>query len=367
MKCKEIITYLDDWAPPGVAWDRDNVGLQVGSPEAEIQKILLCLEITPETLDEALKRKCNLIITHHPFLFQGLKKVNLAADKTAQLLATIIKNDISVLSYHTNLDFTKDGVSFQLAKALKLQSVELLTPFEAKLSKIIVFVPLDAVENVAAAMFNAGGGRIGEYTECSYRSVGEGTFLASENANPAVGSKGARQQVVETRLEVLVDNWKISGVVAAIRRAHPYEEPAIDICPVNNSQNFYGAGTIGTLKTALPSTKFLSFVKKALKAKHIRFTKGATNLISKVAVCGGSASEMLPAAIARGADAFITADIKYHTFQDAWNRIWLIDAGHYETEVVVLPEVKARLITKFPEILNNIYITDHSTNPVEFY
>ena len=367
MKCKEIIKYLDDWAPPGIAWDRDNVGLQVGSPEAEIQKILICLELTPEILKESLEKSCNLIITHHPFLFKGLKKINLASDKTSQLLASLIKNDINLISYHTNLDFTKSGVSFQLAEQLQLNSVKFLTPLEAKQSKIVVFVPTESAESVSEAVFAVGEGIIGEYSECSFSSEGIGTFKGSESSNPQKGTKGILERVNEQRLEFICSNWNISKVINAIKAFHPYEEPAIDVYPLSNNTTNSGVGAIGLLKTPMQQEDFFAYIASRLKIKNFRFMRSNQKLIHRVAVCGGSASECIPDAIAQKADAFITADIKYHSFHDAHNLICLVDAGHYETEVAILPEIARRLKENFSSIADDIFVSRQSTNVIEFY
>lgn len=367
MKCKEIITFLDDWAPPGIAWEKDNVGLQVGSPEAEIQKILLCLELTPEILVEAQKRKCNLIITHHPFLFHSIKRVNLASDETARLLATLIKNDISVLSYHTNLDYTSEGVSFQLAKALNLKNVRTLAPAEGMQSKLVVYVPATAVDEVAKALYAAGAGKIGEYSGCSFRVNGEGTFIPSDKANPAVGKPLQSETVSEIRLETVIANWNVKKAIQALHEVHPYEEPAYDIFALRNKSLDFGAGTLGELPRPMESSKFLTYVKRSLKLKNFRFNRGKQTVIKTVALCGGSGSEYLNASLAQRADAFITADIRYHSFHDALGKMWMIDAGHYETEIMVLDEVARRLKARFPGITKNIFITDLMTNPVEFY
>ncbi len=367
MRCKEIIKFLDDWAPPGIAWERDNVGLQVGSPEAEISNILLCLELKTEILNEALLRKCNLIITHHPLIFYGIKKLNLASDPNAQLLSTLIKNDITVLSYHTNLDFTKDGVSYQLAKILGLKNIRPLVPLESSQSKLVVFVPREAVDPVMAALFAAGAGTIGNYSRCSFSSTGEGTFYGSSETNPAYGEKETFEKVDETRLEVVVENWKISNVVSALKSAHPYEEPAYDIFPLKISHLTYGAGAIGDFEQPMFDDFFLKHLQNSLQLKNFRYSKGKSSTIGKVALCGGSGVEYLHTAIAQKADTFITADIKYHFFQDAEGKILLVDAGHFETEIIVLPEIQRKLSEQFPELASCISITDYSSNPVKFY
>ncbi len=367
MRCKEIIKFLDDWAPPGIAWERDNAGLQAGSPEAEISNILLCLELTAQILDEALSKQCSLIITHHPLIFNGIKKLNFASDPNAQLLSLLIKNDITVLSYHTNLDYTKSGVSCQLAKVLGLKNILPLVPLKSLQSKLVVFVPVDSKEQVMKALFAEGAGTIGNYSQCSFSSSGEGTFYGSSETKPAIGRKETFTRVEEAKVEVAVENWKLAAVVSALKNAHPYEEPAFDIYPLQIPHLTYGAGAIGDYEQPMFDDLFLKHTRNCLQLNNFRYSKGKSSSIGRVAVCGGSGIEYLKDAIAGGADAFITADIKYHSFHDAAGKIYLIDAGHFETEIIILPEIQRRLSEQFPQLSSQIFITDYSSNPVKFY
>ncbi len=364
----KLITYLEDWAPPGAAWERDNVGLQVGSREKKLKNIMLCLELNQEVLKEALLKKCNFIFTHHPLIFNPIKKIDTQNDSQAKLIETIIKNDLTVYSAHTNLDFTKDGVSFELAKTLKLKNIRFLNLEEANQFKVVVFVPINSLNKVADAVFSAGGGIIGEYSRCSFRLKGEGTFWGSEKTNPALGKKQRFEKVEEIRLEFIVDSWNLNKVITALMKAHPYEEPAYDIYPLKNKNVSYGEGAVGELKSELNEKQFLNHVSKSLKIDAVRYCKGKSNIIQKVAVCGGAGSELLKSAIASGADAFITADIKYHTFYDASGKILLIDAGHYETEIYSLNAVQKK-IENFLDKEKKIKIFKYSgsTNPVKFY
>jgi hypothetical protein len=280
----------------------------------------------------------------------------------------LIKNNITLYSAHTNLDFTKDGVSFNLAKQLQLQNVKFLKNLPDKSLKLVVFVPESHVNKVASALHSAGGGVIGNYSDCSFRLKGTGTFKGSDETNPVKGKKGRIESVNEIRLELIVDSWKIRKVIEVLMSVHPYEEVAYDIYPLQNENVNYGIGAIGVLKKSMKKNDFLSHVSKSLKTRNFRYTPGNKPNIKKVAVCGGSCSDLLNTAITEGADAFITADIKYHSFQDAEGKILFIDAGHYETEIHSLNEVQLRLnhfINKSSKI--KVYKYNGSTNPVIFY
>ncbi len=369
MTGKEIIKYFENWAPKEIAWQKDNVGLQVGSGERKIKNILLSLEITESVIDDAIKRDCNFIITHHPFLFHPLRKLDLQNDKNSRLIEKLIKNDMTLYSAHTNLDSVKGGVSFQLAKRLELKEVSFLVPQKSNQFKLIVFVPENSVEVVAGAVFKSGGGIIGEYSNCSFRTNGKGTFKGSSKSNPSVGEKETNITVEEIKLEFLVDSWKINTIISAMTRVHPYEEVAYDIIPLENINANYGIGALGYLSKPVNEKEFLTIVAQKLKIKNFRYVKGRKNAIRKVAVCGGSGSEYIDDAIKNNSDAFITADLKYHTFQDYRDEILLIDAGHYETEIFSLDEVKNRLSEYIENSKSKIKVFKYagSTNPIIFY
>jgi dinuclear metal center YbgI/SA1388 family protein len=368
MNCKLISKHLEEWAPLGAAWNKDNVGLQAGKLEREIKNILLTLDITAEIVDEALTKNCNLIISHHPLLFFPLKKLNLDNDSKSQIIEKVIKNDITVLSYHTNLDFTKDGVSFQLAKKIGLSEIKFLSPSTTKRKKVVVYVPIESVEIVADALFSIGGGIIGDYEKCSNRINIKGTFFGNELSSPVIGEKGNFETVDEIRLEVIFDEWNINNAIKTIKETHPYEEPAFEVYEIDNPNFQYGAGAIGLLEEELDETEFLANIVDNLALSNLRFNKGTGKKIKKVAVCGGSGSDLLSIAISQKADAFITADIKYHTFQDAESKICLIDAGHFETEFPVLQEVKNRIENFLLSHQSNskVLVSEKKTNPIEY-
>lgn len=366
MRLEQIVKFIEDWAPKSIAWEKDNVGLQVGSLQREVSNILICLDVNEDVVDEAVKRKCNLIISHHPLLFKPLKKLDAENDRGTRIIEKMIKKDITLYSAHTNLDFTKDGVSFQLAKKLGLKNQKFLHNLSSNQNKISVFVPIKYADKVAEAMHNAGAGIIGEYSNCSFRTVGTGTFKGSKKSNPNIGSRNNLEKVDEIKIEVLVNSFDVNKVLSAMKQAHPYEEVAYDIYPLLNENTNYGMGVIGILENELSEKQFLSIVSKSLKIKNFRFTHGSKTKIKSVAVCGGSGSDLLDNAINSGADAFITADVKYHTFQEAENKILLIDAGHYETEIHVLEEVKKRL-EKYLKVNTRVYKFSGSTNPIVFF
>lgn len=369
MTAKEIFKYVEDWAPPGAAWEKDNVGIQVGSREVKIKNIMLSLELTQEVLDEAANKKCNLIITHHPLIFNPIKKIDTQKNSQAKLIEQLIKKEITLYSAHTNLDFTKDGVSFELAKVLKLKDPKFLHHADKNQFKVAVFVPIENTEQVADAVFKAGAGIIGEYNSCSFRLKGEGTFKGSEKSNPKVGVKQKFEKVEEIRLEFVVNSWNLKNILTSLIHAHPYEEPAYDIYPLNNNNVNYGAGVIGYLEKTITEKEFLTNTAKLLKINGLRYCDGKKKLITKVAVCGGSGSDLLETAISAGADVFITADVKYHTFQNAAGKILLIDAGHYETEIFSLNVLKRKIDNYIVDKNNKIrvYKYSKSTNPVKFY
>jgi dinuclear metal center YbgI/SA1388 family protein len=368
MTGRELIKYLEEWAPKGIAWEKDNVGVQVGDPEKKIKNVILSLDLREEVIHEAIKENCNLIITHHPLLYYSLKNLDFSTNKNAALIEKMIKNNILLYSAHTNLDFTKHGVSFQLAKRLSLKNISFLKNLSENQFKLSVFVPVSHISKVADAMHQAGAGIIGEYTNCSFRTNGTGTFKGSNKSKPALGKKEKVETVEEAKLEIIIDQWNLNKVINSMKNAHPYEEVAYDVYPLKNDNVNYGIGALGNLNETMNVKEFLNFVSSKLKTPVLRYANGRVKSIKTVAVCGGSCGELLGEAIKQKADAFVTADLKYHTFQDAEKKILLIDAGHYETEVPVLNEIKKRL-----ELLLNgnkkikVLKFKGSTNPIVFY
>ena len=368
MIVEEVINYLDCWAPPGVAWEKDNIGLQVGSGKNEISKIIVCLELNQKVLDQAIKQNCNLIITHHPFIFKPLTKIQ-TNQTQGKIIEQLIKNDIALFSAHTNLDFTKDGVSFALADKLGLINQKYLMNFDSNQYKLSVFVPETNVEQLANSLFEAGAGVIGDYKKCSFQTNGIGSFEGNENTNPVLGQKLNYEKVNEVKLELVFDKWLKNKIINTVYKNHPYEEPAFDIYKIENTNLNYGAGVIGEIETPLTEKEFLEYIEKKLNLKNFTYCSGKNNKISRVALCGGSGSDMLNVAISKQADAFITADIKYHTFQDAEDKILLVDAGHYETEIHILDVIQRKLndFIKLKKSKIKVIRFNGTTNPMKFY
>lgn len=367
MNCSEIIKHIEYWTPKEIAWQKDNVGLQVGSLNRSLKNIMLCLDVDEKVITQAIQKKCNLIISHHPLLFYPLKKIDTHSDSKSIIAAKLIKKDISVYSMHTNFDYSKDGVSFQLARSLKLKNIKFLKNLSHNQFKVVVFVPQGALEKVSSAVFNAGAGTIGEYSNCSFSVNGSGTFKGSPKTKPAVGKKNKLERVNEVRLEILVNSWKLGEVVTALKLSHPYEEVAYDVYPLSNINVDFGIGACGKLEKPMNQKDFLNHISKSLKIRNFRFSGRSDKKVNRVAVCGGSGSEYVNDAINLKCQAYVTADIKYHTFQETEKNILLIDAGHYETEIISLKEIENRLTRFLDRMPNKVFKYNGSTNPVLFY
>lgn len=335
---REIDQIFRKWAPHEIAWKHDNVGLQIGFHEQKIKSILVTLDVNDDVIEEARKNDINLIISHHPIFFHPLKNVEFA-ERRGRMIKELVDNDIAVYSVHTNLDFTKNGVSIALAEKLQLQNIDFLLKDKHIQKKIVVYVPPSNVEEVSHAMASAGAGVIGQYDSCSFQTFGYGTFKPSGSARPFIGKVGKIEKVEEYRVEMVVPLWKLKDVITAMKASHPYEEVAYDVYDLYNPSNDYGTGAIGDLKEKLPLKKFLARIKRQLRIPVLRYSDHSVPSIHRVAVCGGGGIDFLRAALEQGAQAFITGDIPYHRFTDGENRMVIIDAGHLETEYPVIEKV----------------------------
>ena len=364
MTVADIEEFFNDWAPRWTAWERDNVGLQVGDRSRRVKRILVALDVTPEIVGEAIAKKAELIVSHHPLLFRPPSSIT-SSDAVGRMVLAMTENKIALFSAHTNLDFAREGVSFSLARALGLENIRFLVPLKDSLVKIAVFVPEAHVESVSDAMATAGGGVIGNYSSCAFRVKGTGTFRGSEVAKPFVGKAQHVETVEEIRLEMIAPRAKSNEVIAAMKLLHPYEEVAYDIYTLENTNPNFGMGALGELRQPTALRPFLTRTKKALSAESVRFVGDVRHRVRKVAVAGGSGSDLLNEAVAAKADVFVTADVRYHTFHDAKGRIALVDAGHWETEHPVLSTIESRLhemIQRRGETVR-VSVTDYSTNP----
>jgi len=338
MKIKEIITALEKWAPLHYQEDYDNCGLITGNQDNEITGISICLDVSNEVIEDAISSNHNLIISHHPLIFKGIKKLT-GQNYVEKLLIKAIKNDIALYSMHTNLDNLAEGVNKKICDKLELHELKILKPITDKLYKIVVFCPdiqladgNHVPEMVRSAMFNAGAGQIGNYDSCSFNLEGTGTFRGNEHTNPFIGEKGTTEFQKEIRIETIVPEHLLKQVISAMLEAHPYEEVAYDIYSLKNNFERVGAGMYGYLSNPVTETEFLHFVKETFELKYLKHSKLLHKKIEKVAVCGGSGSFLINQAIKSESDVFITADIKYHDYFLAEDNILLIDIGHFESE-----------------------------------
>jgi len=361
MTIREIISYLESVAPPAFQESYDNAGLIIGDPETVITSALITLDVTEAVIDEAIETGCELIITHHPILFKGIKRIN-GNSFVERCVIKAIKNDIAIYAAHTNLDNILGGVNSKICEKIGLTNTCILSPAKEQLLKLVTFIPEDHLDQVREAVFAAGAGEIGKYDKCSFSTEGLGTFRGGDEANPYVGEIDEFHFEKEARFETVLFKHSKNKVINALLKAHPYEEVAYDFYPLENTVPEVGAGMIGELPGAENEIDFLSRLLDIFGCKTIRHTYLLGKPVRKVAVCGGSGSFLLPAAIAAGADIFVTADMKYHDFFDAEEKIIIADIGHYESEQFTKELFYEILIKKFPNFA--LRLSEVKSNPV---
>lgn len=363
MTVNEITNIIEEFAPLGYQESYDNAGLLVGSPQSKVNGVLLTIDVTPEIIDEALARDANLIISHHPLIFKGLKRLT-GANYVEQTVIKAIKHGISIYAAHTNLDSVWNGVSAAAAKRLGLTDISILAPAVNQLVKISVFVPIANTNEVRLAMFNAGAGYIGNYDQCSYNTDGTSTFRAGEGASPHVGEKGKIHLEPETKVEVIVPKPNLQKVLKAMVDKHPYEEVAYDIFEVKNTNPRAGLGVVGFLPNPVDEIDFLRHLKKFFKTGCIRYSPLTGKKIKTVAICGGSGADFIGDAISAKADIYITADVKYHQFFDAEGKLVIADVGHFESEqfaIDIFYEVLTKKMPNFAVLKSKV-----KTNPINY-
>ncbi|MCK9424110.1 MAG: Nif3-like dinuclear metal center hexameric protein [Bacteroidales bacterium] len=364
MKIKDVIEYLESVAPLSYQEDYDNAGLITGDPDWELKRTLLCLDLTEAVMAEAVIKGCNLIISHHPFIFKGIKKLTPGTPET-NILTKSITTHTAIYAIHTNLDNSLEGLNAFVMKALGISEYRVLRPFTGKLSKLVTFCPVDHAENVRNALFQAGAGHIGNYDQCSFNLQGTGTFRAYGKASPFVGEKNRIHQEPEIRIEVIFQNYLENEIISSLLKSHPYEEVAYDLYPLANSYTKAGAGLIGELAHPMKESGFLDLVKERLQIPYLRHSKLRGSPVRKVALCTGSGSFLIPDASKAGAHIFLTGDLKYHDFFLSSDQLVLADIGHYESEKGVKEWLFAVLIEKFPNFA--CLISEIDTNPVYYY
>jgi len=364
MNINEVIKLLEEYAPPSLQEDYDNAGLITGSATWECSGAIVSLDATEDVVNEAISKKCNLIIAHHPIIFKGLKKIT-GKNYVEQTIITAIKNDIAIYATHTNLDHVVNGVNGKIASTLGLQNLAILSPKKSLLQKLAVFVPTAQKEAVIAALFAAGAGNIGNYSQCSFTSAGNGTFKPGPGSKPFAGTIGNRQNEPEVKIEVIFPAWLQTGVLKAMQEAHPYEEIAYDLYALENQYEAVGAGMIGELPEPVAEEVMLQRLQNIFKIPVIKHTNLTGRAVKKIAICGGAGSFLTGAAIAAGAHMYITSDVKYHEFFDAEGKIVLADIGHYESEQFTIDLLFDLLREKFPNFA--VLKTSVNTNPLRYF
>lgn len=364
MLLKNLIKVLNDIAPFQLQASYDNSGLQVGIPEQEVSKGLICLDVTMPVIDEAIKNGCDLILCHHPLIFKGIKKIS-DEQPTGRIIIESIRHGIAIVAVHTNLDNAYHGVNYELGKRLGLKNLKILEPASGMLKKLVTFCPLAQADLVRAAIFEAGAGQIGDYDCCSFNLEGKGSFRAGENTNPFTGKIQELHYEPEVRIETIFPAYLQASVLSAMLNAHPYEEVAYDIYPLDNAFDRVGSGMVGNYDKPLKVNQFLDIIKKLLDVPFVRHTKFDKDEIQRVAICGGSGSFLMQRALQSGVQAFLTADVKYHQFFEAHGKILLVDAGHFETEQFSIDLLYSQLKKKIATFA--FLISETNTNPVNYF
>ena len=364
MLIKDIINALEEDAPLHYAEDFDNVGLLVGNKNTEVTSAFITLDTTEDVVEEAIAKNCNLIISFHPIIFKGLKSLT-GKNYVERTVLKAIKNDIAIYAIHTALDNYKKGVNAMLCDRLGLVNQRILIPQKQTIKKLTTFVPKAEAEQLRNALFSAGAGSIGNYNHCSFNVEGIGTFNPNEDANPTIGNIGETHYENETKIGITFPKHLENKVLEALFKSHSYEEVAYEVTTLENTNQNIGMGMIAEFETAMTEVDFLNHLKQKMKVSNIRHTQFLEKPIKKVAVLGGSGSFAIGAAKASGADAYVTADLKYHDFFQAENNILLADIGHYESEQYTKNGLVAILTKKIPNFA--FVLSNTNTNPVKYF
>jgi dinuclear metal center YbgI/SA1388 family protein len=357
-----ITNYLESIAPKQLQESYDNSGLLTGDSNMELTGIIISLDCTEDVIDEAIESNANMVIAHHPILFKGIKSLT-GNNYIERTIIKAIKNDIAIYAIHTNLDNVANGVNSRLADILGLQNKQILRPLN-NLQKLVTFIPVLDTEQVLQELHNSGAGETGNYSECSFKVVGKGSFKPNSKANPSIGKQNIKEEVEEDRVEVIYPEHLASTIIKTLKTAHPYEEVAYYITNLENVNQDSGAGMIGELPEPMLADEFLEHLKSTLSLECIRHTDFSGE-IKKVAVCGGSGSFLLQDAKKLNADAFVTGDVKYHEFFDAESSLIFCDIGHYESEVATKDLLYDLLSKKFTNFA--LHLSKCVTNPIKYY
>ena len=363
MKVKHVIDALEELAPQHYAESFDNTGLLTGAASMEVTGILITLDCLETIVDEAIEKNCNLIVAFHPIIFSGLKHLR-PGDYVQDTVIKAIKNDIAIFAIHTALDLVKGGVSYRMGQALGLEKLQTLVPKKNIIKKLVTYVPTNAVMKVEQALFAAGAGRLGAYTNCSFTHAGTGSFMGDSTSNPSIGRKEEHVRLEEQALVVTFLPHLEHKIVTALHDAHPYETVSYEMTTLENAYQNIGMGAVGTLPEPLTAQDFLALTKQVYGSKVVRHSLSRKQTISKVAVLGGSGAFAIKNALQAGADAYLTADLKYHDFFQA-NSMLLCDVGHYESEQFTKDLLHDFLSKKFSNFA--VLCAQVQTNPVNYF
>lgn len=364
MLIKDLINHIEDIAPLNYAEDFDNVGLLVGDKNTKITNVLVTLDTLEAVVDEAIAKNCNFILSFHPIIFKGLKSLT-GKNYVERTVLKAIKNNIAIFAIHTALDNDKNGVNAMLCNQLQLINQNILIPQKQTIKKLTTYAPKNEADTLRQALFKAGAGQIGNYSNCSFNVNGVGTYNANSNANPSKGSIGTDHNESETQITITFEKHLESKILATLFKNHTYEEVAYEITTIENTNQNIGMGMVAELETQQSETEFLNYLKDKMKVSHIRHSQLLNKPIKKVAVLGGSGSFAIQAAKAAGADVFVTSDLKYHDFFQAENNILLVDIGHYESEQYTKNGLVAILTKKIPNFA--FILSKTNTNPVKYF
>jgi len=350
MRLNDVIAVLEALAPLSLAESWDNVGLLVGDRSGNVSRILTCLTLTPDVADEAVRTGAQLIVTHHPVLFKAVQR--LTSDTVeGRTLLNLLRHDIAVFSPHTAWDNAPQGINRQLAELLDLTDIHPLRPQPRDELKIVTFVPAENLSAVQRAVWDVGGGVIGEYRDCSFVLEGTGTFFGSDAANPAVGQAGRLEEVAESRVEFVCPASLLTSALTALRQAHPYEEPAIDVYPLRSTATDGGSGRCGRLTTPMSLRDLSRRVQERLPAARIEIVGDPTLKIERLGIACGAAAEYWKDALRNGCQALLTGEARFHTaieIRDAG--FAMILAGHYATERLGMERLAELLARECPGV-----------------
>ena len=364
MNISKVIQALNELAPESYAEPFDNVGLLVGRQSDTVSKIMIALDATEAVIDQAIEKKCDLIVTFHPIVFKGIKKFN-GSTYVERIVIKAIRHRIGIYAIHTNLDNARCGVNYKICQKIGLNNTEILLPKKESLRQLTTYVPISKGESIRKALFKSGAGNIGNYDNCSFNTSGLATFRGNSMSNPFVGKQGVLYQEKEDCIKVIFESHLEPQIIAELKASHPYEEVAYEIIRLENKNQTIGMGRIGVLPNEMTEVEFLEHLKKSMRTQVIRHSPFLGKKINKVAVVGGSGSFALAEAKRKKADAFVSADFKYHQFFEAESQILIADIGHYESEQFTIELLGEFLRKKFTNFA--IALTQVNTNPINYF